>query len=244
MSYGEFPNLVFQTWLFAIFTWRRSFARIFFSERGPFTVKKRPLFDENDRAWELQILMGLFRGSVFDHGRVAYPSALMSCFASLMGRFPTLVGRFPRVPQWAGFLLENFLKKRPIKIMPTKRLNLLRKAEVCEYPNSQIDAIFCHKSLCRHPKKRLRDASSDSITNFLRVCFMGCHTIRGRKKRVITKGVFSPDESLEPLKSLDSLESPPPKKSSDSRILLCFPQSGGSLESLDLSAPSHRIRNR
>ena len=46
----------------------------------------------------------------------------------------------------------------------------------------------------------------------------------GPKKRVITKGVFSLEESLESLNSLESLES--------GRILLCFPQSGGSLDSL------------
>ena len=47
------------------------------------------------------------------------------------------------------------------------------------------------------------------------------------KKGVNTKGVFSFEESLESLKSLNSLES-----LEDGRILLCFPQSGGSLESL------------
>ena len=47
------------------------------------------------------------------------------------------------------------------------------------------------------------------------------------KRGVITKGVFSLEESLESLKSLNSLEF------LDGRSLLCFPQSGGSLESLE-----------
>ena len=46
----------------------------------------------------------------------------------------------------------------------------------------------------------------------------------GPDKGVITKGVFSLAESLESLKSLDSLES-----LEDGRILLRFPESGGSL---------------
>ena len=50
----------------------------------------------------------------------------------------------------------------------------------------------------------------------------------GPEKGVITIGVFSLEESLESLKSLKSLESP-----ENDRILLCFPQSGGSLESLE-----------
>ena len=44
----------------------------------------------------------------------------------------------------------------------------------------------------------------------------------------MTKGVFSLEESLESLKSPDSLES-----LENGRILLCFPQSGGSLKSLE-----------
>ena len=50
----------------------------------------------------------------------------------------------------------------------------------------------------------------------------------GPGKGVITKGVFSLEDSLESLKPLDSLES-----LGDGRILLCFPQSGGSLETLE-----------
>ena len=45
------------------------------------------------------------------------------------------------------------------------------------------------------------------------------------RKKVITKGVSSLEESLESLKSLNSLE--------NGRILDCFPQSGGSLKSLE-----------
>ena len=50
----------------------------------------------------------------------------------------------------------------------------------------------------------------------------------GPEKEVTTKGVFSLAESLESLKFLDSLES-----LENGRILLCFPQSGGSLETLE-----------
>ena len=50
----------------------------------------------------------------------------------------------------------------------------------------------------------------------------------GTEKGVITKGVFSLEESLESLESLNSLNS-----LEYGRILLCFPQSGGSLETLE-----------
>ena len=63
----------------------------------------------------------------------------------------------------------------------------------------------------------------------LRAVFFFCFsTNRDRKKGVITKGVFSREESLELLKSLNSLES-----LENGRTLLRFPQSGGSLESLE-----------
>ena len=48
--------------------------------------------------------------------------------------------------------------------------------------------------------------------------------ILGTGKGVITKGVFTLEKSLESLKSLNSLES-----LENGRILLCFPQCGGSL---------------
>ena len=51
---------------------------------------------------------------------------------------------------------------------------------------------------------------------------------RDRKKGSLRKGVFSLEESLEFLKSLDSLES-----LEHGRLLFYFPQSGGSLESLE-----------
>ena len=53
----------------------------------------------------------------------------------------------------------------------------------------------------------------------------------GAEKGVITKGVFSLEKSLESLKSLKSLSSL--ESLENGRILLCFPQSGGSLESLE-----------
>ena len=48
------------------------------------------------------------------------------------------------------------------------------------------------------------------------------------EKGVITKGVFSLEQSPESLKSPNSLES-----LENGRILLCFPESGGDLESLE-----------
>ena len=52
--------------------------------------------------------------------------------------------------------------------------------------------------------------------------------VSGPEKGVITKGVFSLEESLESLKSLNSLES-----LENGRILLSFPQSGSPLETLE-----------
>ena len=49
--------------------------------------------------------------------------------------------------------------------------------------------------------------------------------LRTGKRGHYERGVFSLEESLESLKSLESLE--------NGRILLCFPQSGSSLESLE-----------
>ena len=45
----------------------------------------------------IDLLMGLFRGAVFDHGEVQEncPLALMRRFPSLMGRFHSLMGRYP-----------------------------------------------------------------------------------------------------------------------------------------------------
>ena len=54
------------------------------------------------------------------------------------------------------------------------------------------------------------------------------HFFSGPEKGVITKGVFSPEKSLESLKSLNSLES-----LGNGWNLLSFPQSGGSLETLE-----------
>ena len=50
----------------------------------------------------------------------------------------------------------------------------------------------------------------------------------GPEKGVITKGVFSLEESLESLESLNALES-----LESGRILLYFPESGNSLKSLE-----------
>ena len=50
----------------------------------------------------------------------------------------------------------------------------------------------------------------------------------GPEKGIITKGVFSLEESLESLKSLNSL-----KSLEHGRIFLCFPEFGDSLKSLE-----------
>ena len=44
----------------------------------------------------IDLLMGLFRGAVFRHGRAPEncPSALMGRFPSSVDRFPSLMGRF------------------------------------------------------------------------------------------------------------------------------------------------------
>ena len=57
----------------------------------------------------IDLLMGLFKGAVFDHGRLPEnsPLALMGRFPSLMGLFSDLNGQFPRMPCWAVFPLEN-----------------------------------------------------------------------------------------------------------------------------------------
>ena len=60
--------------------------------------------------------------------------------------------------------------------------------------------------------------TSEALSNFC----------SGPEKGVITKGVFSLEESLESLKSLNSLES-----LGNGRILLYFPESGDSLKSLE-----------
>ena len=54
------------------------------------------------------------------------------------------------------------------------------------------------------------------------------HCVNRGEKGVITQGVFSVEESLNSPKRLNSLES-----LENGQIILCFPQSGGSLESLN-----------
>ena len=61
--------------------------------------------------------------------------------------------------------------------------------------------------------------------------------LRRPEKGVITKGVFSLEEFLKPLKSLNSLEC-----LDNGRLLLCFPQSVGSLEPPRISKVSRISR--
>ena len=70
-----------------------------------------------------------------------------------------------------------------------------------------------------------------------KVCERKClHS--GPEKGVITKGVFSLEESLESLKSQNSLES-----LENGRILLYFPQSGDSLRSLESLNSLESLKN-
>ena len=59
-------------------------------------------------------------------------------------------------------------------------------------------------------------------------CKMTDNDSSGTEKGVVTKGVFSLKESPESPKSLNS-----PESLENAPILLCFPQSGGSLDSLE-----------
>ena len=65
------------------------------------------------------------------------------------------------------------------------------------------------------------------VTQQLLACHVTAH-LHVTGKGVITKGVFSFEESLESLKSLNFLES-----LENGQSLLYFPESGGSLESLE-----------
>ena len=71
---------------------------------------------------------------------------------------------------------------------------------------------------------KIRKIQGTFVLQLLRPSWKGSGLERG----VITKGVFSLEEAPESLKFIDSLES-----LENCRILLCFPQSGGSLEYLD-----------
>ena len=75
---------------------------------------------------------------------------------------------------------------------------------------------------CERRRKFVTQIHADLV---FRACIL---FLSGPEKGVIAKGVFLlEEESLESLKSRNSLEFP-----ENGRILLCFPQSGSSLESL------------
>ena len=78
------------------------------------------------------------------------------------------------------------------------------------------------------PKVSKRESERGFLWGFLGPGWEGKSGVSGTEKGVITKGVFSLEESLESLKSLNSLES-----LENGRILLYFPQSGGPLKSLE-----------
>ena len=60
----------------------------------------------------VDLLMGLFRGAAFHHGRAPEncPLVLVVHFPSLRGRFPTLMGRFPECLNGLFSLLQNHWK--------------------------------------------------------------------------------------------------------------------------------------
>ena len=82
----------------------------------------------------VDLLMGLFRGAVFHHGRGAWKQpikqptemptstmALVGRFPSLMGRFPTLMGRFADFLLRGRFTSWKYTGKQPIKKRGVKR---------------------------------------------------------------------------------------------------------------------------
>ena len=91
------------------------------------------------------------------------------------------------------------------------------------HPGPEVGAIPAHPGPILLPSVPSRIGPGRPETDFL-----ATSDLSGTEKGVITKGVFSLEESLESLKSLNSLES-----LENGRILLCFPQSGGSLKSLE-----------
>ena len=72
---------------------------------------------------------------------------------------------------------------------------------------------------------------------FALLCF-ALVELSGPEKVVITKGVFSPEKALESLKFLNSLE-----PLGNGRNLLSFPQSGGSLETLESLNSQESLEN-
>ena len=66
------------------------------------------------RAIFIDLLMGLFRGAVFCHGRgglkqpIKQPTETPTSTLALMGRFPSLMGRFPTLMgRFTGFVLRG-----------------------------------------------------------------------------------------------------------------------------------------
>ena len=132
------------------------------------------------------------------------------------------VRRFTESPQsleyW--FLNGNHFPNFFRLSAPKTRPNHIRTVSE-PYPNRIRTAWSASE---QHPKEwwKLREKRFLVFRSFLTfLCF-------GARKRSHTNGVFSLEESLESLISLDSLES-----LKNSWILLCFPQSGDPLESLE-----------
>ena len=110
------------------------------------------------------------------------------------------------------------------------RNNLQNVFDVCN-PFLQKKSVFGGHMAGNHRYSMgaVRAQESRTLANFHKKGFLSLKSKLSRpEKGVITKGVFSPEESLESLESLNSLES-----LDNGGILLYFPQSGGSLESLE-----------
>ena len=82
--------------------------------------------------------------------------------------------------------------------------------------------------------------SKHTLQKLVSECFVAFRRqfTSGSEKGVIMKGVFSLEESLEALKPLNSRES-----LGNGQILLCFPQSGGSLEVLESRYSLQSLQN-
>ena len=85
-----------------------------------------------------------------------------------------------------------------------------------------------------HPEEKRRPKPKEDSAFLLQIFPMS-----GMEKRLITKGVFSLEESLESLKSLNSLES-----LQKGGILFCFPHFVESLESLDFLSSLVSLESR
>ena len=110
----------------------------------------------------IDILMGLFRGAVFDHGGVPKnsPLALMGHFACLMGRFSALMGRFPECLHGPFSLLRI-----PWKAAHEEKL--VSHRHICAIPRfATYRAIIVRYPPKKKSTKELRDTIATSIARY------------------------------------------------------------------------------